>query len=282
MKSIYNISKGQLVTVWIFAVIGWITALSKNDYGSEFAGVLLWVIPFVVIFYSIGWKNYRKLEVNKNSNDILSPKTTSILSKINKSNLKQLIKLIGVISLLLGVISVIFVNFTEKNQNKKAIEEYVGRYERYSTHLDNAKQCQTDLVNDQKASRLASCQAEYNDKYAAYKKCRKDLYWEDHYYCVNSFGANYEELDCSEENIEKQIISEDYFCYIEVKSEYDYLVNFEKSLVDRFINKLPSDQAVLNADELNSLYVQFPGEVFNDKTKERINTYIKSKGYKLE
>ncbi|HUD04214.1 MAG TPA: hypothetical protein VMR73_01845 [Candidatus Paceibacterota bacterium] len=62
MKNIYKISTGQFVTVWIFGVFAWLWA--SNDSVSwnptPFSGFLFWLIPFVLIFYTIGWRNYRK------------------------------------------------------------------------------------------------------------------------------------------------------------------------------------------------------------------------------
>ena len=62
MKNIYNISKGQLITVWFFGVIGWFLTLEETSgyYGSGFAEFLAWLIPFALIFYTIGWKNDKK------------------------------------------------------------------------------------------------------------------------------------------------------------------------------------------------------------------------------
>ena len=62
MKSVYSISRGQFVTLWVFGLIGWFWAMDKSDYYSynfsyEF---LLWAIPLLLIFYSIGWRNNKK------------------------------------------------------------------------------------------------------------------------------------------------------------------------------------------------------------------------------
>lgn len=56
---IYNISKGQFITIVVFAVLAWIiftvSALDKYDSSaSDFLLTLL--IPAAVIFYGIGWK----------------------------------------------------------------------------------------------------------------------------------------------------------------------------------------------------------------------------------
>ena len=76
MSKIYNISKGQLITLWVFVIIIWIIAVmvTKNDADSfrnfgyhivdnSGAWGLLFVligVPFIMIFYSIGWKNNKK------------------------------------------------------------------------------------------------------------------------------------------------------------------------------------------------------------------------------
>lgn len=66
MRSIYNITKGQLITLWVFGIIGWIWALleKSNYYYNDpgYLGFLLWFIPLVLVFYTIGWKNHRKNE----------------------------------------------------------------------------------------------------------------------------------------------------------------------------------------------------------------------------
>ncbi|MEK7646456.1 MAG: hypothetical protein AAB381_02065 [Patescibacteria group bacterium] len=54
----YNISKGQLVTVWVFAVFIFFWAMNENEYSSNsFYAFFGLTIPFVVIFYTVGWRN---------------------------------------------------------------------------------------------------------------------------------------------------------------------------------------------------------------------------------
>ena len=61
MKSFYNISVGQLITLWIFGVIAWFFALAPAIDDSEPLAVLFFAgIPCFLIFYNIGWNNYRK------------------------------------------------------------------------------------------------------------------------------------------------------------------------------------------------------------------------------
>jgi len=71
MKGIYQISRGQLITLWIFFIIVWLIgwdALYRAVYTPWVTpqgnpGIAAWVIitiPFALIFYTIGWKNNRK------------------------------------------------------------------------------------------------------------------------------------------------------------------------------------------------------------------------------
>lgn len=59
MKNLYNITKGQLITLWIFGVIGELLALDEaSSYkGYEGAGFIAWILPMVLIFYTLGWLN---------------------------------------------------------------------------------------------------------------------------------------------------------------------------------------------------------------------------------
>ena len=60
MKNIYNISKGQLITIWGLGIVFWISSFLLSD-SSELLGLFFIIlIPFVLIFYTIGWKNKKK------------------------------------------------------------------------------------------------------------------------------------------------------------------------------------------------------------------------------
>lgn len=63
MKDIYNISKGQLVTILIFGLIG--TLLSAGyaaDEESATGAIFAILISFLVIFYTVGWRERHKEE----------------------------------------------------------------------------------------------------------------------------------------------------------------------------------------------------------------------------
>lgn len=78
MKNIYNITKGQLITLWVFGGVGiyWAMQESCNWYKDcynlfdSFKGVretvsyvpdvAIFVIALALVFYTIGWRNNRK------------------------------------------------------------------------------------------------------------------------------------------------------------------------------------------------------------------------------
>lgn len=63
MSKLYDISAGQLGTIWIFGLLAeWyaITYTGDNFQPTPLSLFLSWLIPFAIIFYSIGWHNARK------------------------------------------------------------------------------------------------------------------------------------------------------------------------------------------------------------------------------
>jgi len=61
MKNIYNITKGQLISAWGFAILLTFWASDKDYYSTNpIYGLVGLGIPFLVIFYTIGWRNNRK------------------------------------------------------------------------------------------------------------------------------------------------------------------------------------------------------------------------------
>ena len=70
MKKIYNISKGQVITLWVFFGILWIVSalgvfidfsssyISPKEMGLfHFLLLGFWLIPFLLVFCTLGWKN---------------------------------------------------------------------------------------------------------------------------------------------------------------------------------------------------------------------------------
>ena len=54
----YKITKGQLLTIWVFGVM-------LCMYMADQAGVVAVSILAVLIFYHIGWNNYQKKNKDK-------------------------------------------------------------------------------------------------------------------------------------------------------------------------------------------------------------------------
>lgn len=62
MKNIYNITKGQLYTIWIFVVVVNFISFANLDKGEHFLLKLIFQVafPFLLIFYTIGYSHYQK------------------------------------------------------------------------------------------------------------------------------------------------------------------------------------------------------------------------------
>ncbi len=61
----YNTTKGQLITIWVFGLFLWVVTFfcGVYSYSSIFDKIWLFlflVIPFIVVFYTIGWRNCQK------------------------------------------------------------------------------------------------------------------------------------------------------------------------------------------------------------------------------
>lgn len=58
-SNFYDVTKLQLVTMWLFGAILFLVSINAAENDSLFAliGVL---IPFFLIFYTLGWKANRK------------------------------------------------------------------------------------------------------------------------------------------------------------------------------------------------------------------------------
>ncbi len=57
--NIYNITKGQLIILWIFGIVGELSLADSYYYGFM-KDLFLWLIPAFLIFYTLGWLNRRK------------------------------------------------------------------------------------------------------------------------------------------------------------------------------------------------------------------------------
>jgi hypothetical protein len=161
------------------------------------------------------------------------------------------------------------------------LDEFVGRYNRYGKHLENAQLCRQDLIELNLETQIEACQIRYDAAYDKFSNCRNSYSTFSRYDCLNTFGANYEVIDCSEETITEEIISKDFSCNATINREYLYLIGFEEKLIDDFLGDLPVNKYELSQEEMSELYNKLPTETFNDKTKERFDVYVEKKGYSI-
>lgn len=63
---------GQLIALWVFGALGWIHLVNDSInqhlfvgnkclfHDCSYNGILSWLIPLILVFYTIGWINHRK------------------------------------------------------------------------------------------------------------------------------------------------------------------------------------------------------------------------------
>jgi hypothetical protein len=61
----YNITKGQIITIWVFGSLLWVATFfcvldSYSSISGKIWSFLFLAIPFILVFYTIGWRNYQK------------------------------------------------------------------------------------------------------------------------------------------------------------------------------------------------------------------------------
>ncbi len=272
MKNIYKITKGQLITLWVFGLIGLIVALYQAEY-NDFAIIFTILIPAVLVFYTIGWRSHANIK-----EPILN-----IDSNKAKRNLKKLFKVLLLIAIVAGFLIFFAVKFYDGKEATEARENYIGIFNRYEKNVENAKSCMEAKNAPLVEQYTKDCKARYDKAYESYKDCKKDMPWQSHNQCLNWFDSNYEEIDCSEETmIKKASLVNQYTCYSDLQNDLTEINSFEQSIATKFLDSYPKTKAVFSQSEIKELYDSFPQEVFNDKTKDRLNKFIESKGYKIE
>src|SRR3989344_9160191 len=95
MKNLYNITKGQVITLWIFGVIWLVWAMNQSCYfyGSCSRGYRVWladyvlfILPFALIFYTIGWRNSRKNQITGHAKELVKKRKKGEKKKKKKKN----------------------------------------------------------------------------------------------------------------------------------------------------------------------------------------------------
>ncbi len=111
MKNIYKITKSQLITLLIFLTVTFFILIKGAhpsyycyiiDFGSRchwFRSFLLILIPFVAIFYTIGWLNSNKkiTEEKKSVTSKSEINNNDFLKEVQKPNLLSMFIITGII-----------------------------------------------------------------------------------------------------------------------------------------------------------------------------------------
>lgn len=270
MKNIYKITKGQLISLWVFGIIAWVYAV---DSYSDFSGFLSILIPAILVFYTIGWRSNR---------DIKEP-ILNINSDKVKSSMSKFLKFLLPIAVVVGVLIFMEIKFSEGKETREARENYIGIFNRYDRNLENAKSC-LEQKNPQLIEQYTNeCKARYDQAYLSYKDCKKDMPWQSHNQCLNWFGSNYEAIDCSKETMFNKANSiNEIGCYSVLSEDLTKIISFEQEIATEFLDSYPKTKAMFSRVEIQKLYDLFPAEVFNEKTKDRLNNFVESKGYTIE
>lgn len=274
----YNISKGQLWVIIIGSIALWLFFVAEAaDYTSEWwGGVGSILVPVVTAFYIVGWKRNRsKQELD-----------SSLFNKKIRKVFKWLFITGVVISILLGAGTYILEEVTDNkfvsSYEREQAESYVGTIARLPKHAENARTCVDDKIALNKDTRIASCKEKYDAAYAKFQNCRSQYTTFSRYECLNTFGANYEEIDCSEETVVAEIEQEARnSCFTTVYSEFMKAKSYEKRLVDKYLDKLPPEKSVLTETDLQDLYSTVPNSTLDETIKERMNEMVEEKGYVL-
>ncbi len=270
MKNIYKITKGQLISLWFFGIIAWVYSV---DSYSDFSGFLSILIPAILVFYTIGWRSNR---------DIREP-IVGISSDKVMSGIGKLLKFIVPTIIVIGVLIFMGIKFSEGKEVREARQNYIGIFNRYDKNLENAKSCLEERNPPLIKQYTDECKARYEQAYLSYTDCKKDMPWQSHNQCLNWFGSNYEAIDCSKETMFNKANSiNEIGCYSVLKDDFAQIISFEQEIAGEFLDSYPKTKATFSQVEIQKLYDLFPAEVFNEKTKDRLNNFVESKGYTIE
>jgi len=104
MQKLYDITKGQLITLWVASLFFWLFSIGGADEGSSFFGFLSILIPTFLIFFTIGWKRAHKKNIDVQDNNL-----NRIIIKIFNlfKNYKKFI-LISFTTITLGLVGIIY------------------------------------------------------------------------------------------------------------------------------------------------------------------------------
>lgn len=191
---IYKITKGQLISLWVFGVIGWFYTV---DSYSDFASFLSIFIPAILVFYTIGWRNFNKKNNEKESFLI------NIKNKIPSR--KKIIKSIIAIVIIFIVISGISYLIETKQDNLRN-EQLKQEYDEAISKIDNLKAefstCMKPVVDKKYEEEMRDCNLYKNKVKQDYTFCASLTSVTSPASCL--YQNDYERIDCSQETIRKK------------------------------------------------------------------------------
>lgn len=198
MKNIYKITKGQLISLWVFGVIGWIFTLDSYSDSSGFLSIL---IPAILVFYTIGWRSQnKKPEIETEGKDFKA----KILAIDFKKLVKPFVALLLIIIIGFGIIKL-----AEAKKEKDRIEKLKQDYSQGILKVDSLKEqvlsCIKPVYDKNYQEEVRSCNLLKNKIKADYDMCLTYTYVSARASCL--YDYDYEKIDCSEEVLKAKALS---------------------------------------------------------------------------
>ena len=197
MKNVYKITKGQLISIWIFGVIGSFVSIGEAEY-SGFATFISVLIPALLIFYTIGWCSFNKIK----REDVKQGFRFKVLSVL-PSKKKLIFSVIFILLIILIVSSVLYImNIRKDNLKKEQLrQEYNEAIQKVDILKEQVKNCLKPVLEKKYAEEVRNC------------NLLKNKIKHDYDFCVSLESINspasclydndYEKIDCSQETLEK-------------------------------------------------------------------------------
>jgi succinate dehydrogenase hydrophobic anchor subunit len=196
MKNIYKITRGQLISIWIFGIIGFFASLDQSDY-SSFATFLSILIPAVLIFYTIGWRHNNNIKFE----DSINKHKISNIIPPRKKVIKALLTLAIVIALVTGIYYLI--QTKQENLQKEQLKQ---KYDQAISSLDDLKAkfktCIQPTIDKNYKDELRSCNLLKGKVKADYDNCLTYTPVSPRASCL--YDYDYESIDCSQETLDRK------------------------------------------------------------------------------
>lgn len=195
MKNIYKITKGQLISLWVFGVIAWIYEIDSYSDISKFLTIS---IPAILVFYTLGWKSFNKKEKIGESKEDFKIKN---LIPIFKKTIKPLITVLFVVGLIFSVSKL-----SEARKEKVRQEQLTQDYNQVILKIDLLREqvatCIKPAYERIYKEEERDCNLLRNKVKADYDMCLTYTSVSPRASCL--YDYDYEKIDCSKESILKK------------------------------------------------------------------------------